>query len=57
MRNPINHRCDEVADSQEWDPGNVLEERGDEASLTEAAVLEKGIAKVTCAGEEGAVVR
>ena len=39
------------------DPGNVLEERGDEASLTEAAVLEKGIAKVTCAGEEGTVVR
>ena len=36
------------------DPGNVLEERGDEASLTEV-VLEKAIAEVTCAGEEGTV--
>jgi hypothetical protein len=38
--------------------GNVLEERGDEASLTEVGevVLEKGIAEVTCAGEEGSSI-
>jgi hypothetical protein len=26
MRNPIAHRCDEVADLREWNPGNVLED-------------------------------
>ena len=51
VRKPIIHRCDEAADLQEWDPGNVLEERGDEASLAEV-VLEKGIPEVTCAGED-----
>ncbi|KAI0268001.1 hypothetical protein BGY98DRAFT_1180546 [Russula aff. rugulosa BPL654] len=35
---------------------HVLEERGDEASLTESAVLEKGIAEVTCAWEEGSSI-
>jgi len=36
---------------QEWNPGDVLEEGGSEASLTEA-VLEEGVAEVTGARKD-----